>query len=89
MGIMDKDGNIVFKAKSVEQGAATSVWAAVASELEGKGPLYLEDCSISELRSSVEDFAAHGRTGHFAYALDEAAADKLWELSEKLISKHN
>jgi hypothetical protein len=33
--------------KSVPQGAATTVWAAVASELEGKGGLYLDDCQIA------------------------------------------
>jgi NAD(P)-dependent dehydrogenase (short-subunit alcohol dehydrogenase family) len=33
--------------KSSKQGAATTVFAAVAKELEGKGGVYLENCTIS------------------------------------------
>jgi len=47
LGWMDKDGNVHPGFKSVEQGAATTVWAALAPELEGNGGHYLEDCSIS------------------------------------------
>ncbi|OOF90571.1 hypothetical protein ASPCADRAFT_510744 [Aspergillus carbonarius ITEM 5010] len=32
--------------KSPEQGAATTVWAAVSTQLEGLGGKYLEDCAI-------------------------------------------
>ena len=39
--------DVVFRMKNVEQGAATTVWAAVANELEGKGGKYLEDCQES------------------------------------------
>jgi NAD(P)-dependent dehydrogenase (short-subunit alcohol dehydrogenase family) len=65
--------------KSIEQGAATTVWAATAPELDGEGGRYLEDCSIAEL---TDDPAASG--GVHAYALDAARADALWELSERL-----
>jgi NAD(P)-dependent dehydrogenase (short-subunit alcohol dehydrogenase family) len=34
--------------KTPQQGASTSVWAAVALELEGRGGNYLEDCKISQ-----------------------------------------
>ncbi|PYH95711.1 putative short-chain dehydrogenase/reductase [Aspergillus ellipticus CBS 707.79] len=34
--------------KSAEQGAATTVWAAVGKEWEGKGGRYLEDCKEAE-----------------------------------------
>lgn len=34
--------------KTVEQGAATSVWCAVSEQLEGKGGVYCEDVDISE-----------------------------------------
>jgi len=40
--------------KTVEQGSATSVWAAVAPELEGKGGLYLEDCQIAKPKTDEE-----------------------------------
>ena len=57
--------------KSVESGAATSVWAAVAPELADVGGRYLEDCEISDR--------------HASYALDAASARRLWELSEELV----
>ena len=34
--------------KSPEQGAATTVWAAVGRQWEGVGGKYLEDCSVSQ-----------------------------------------
>ena len=41
---MDEDGHVNERFKTPEQGASTSVWAAVAPELEGIGGLYLENC---------------------------------------------
>src|SRR5690606_15788297 len=45
-GSGEKRGQL--KIKTVPAGAATSVWAATAPELEGRGGLYLEDCHIAE-----------------------------------------
>ena len=67
--------------KSVPQGAATSVWAATAPELDGRGGLYLEDCHIAEL---TDDPEVSG--GVRAYALDPDRADALWARSEELIA---
>lgn len=65
--------------KSVEQGAATSVWGATSAQLAGRGGLYLEDCHIAEP-------AAAGRSGGVAaYATDPVLADRLWALSETLV----
>lgn len=67
--------------KSVEQGAATSVWAATAPELADKGALFLENCQIAVP-------AAPGKGGGVEdYALDETAADRLWSLSEELVGQ--
>jgi NAD(P)-dependent dehydrogenase (short-subunit alcohol dehydrogenase family) len=66
--------------KTVEQGAATSVYAATAPELDGEGGVYLEDCHIADLVD--DDPAISG--GVRAYALDPARADALWDLSERL-----
>ena len=41
--------------KTVEQGASTSVWAAVASELENNGGLYLDDNRISVKKASLPE----------------------------------
>ncbi len=68
--------------KSVEQGAATSVWAATAPELAGRGGLYLEDCSIGR-----PDATGSAVSGYADYALDEAAAERLWQLSEQLVGQ--
>lgn len=70
-----------LKVKSVEQGAATSVWAATSPELEGKGGLYLEDGHIGEEVSPEERLY-----GYLPYALDKHRADKLWVLSEQLVA---
>ena len=67
--------------KTVEQGSATSVWAATAAELEGQGGLYLEDCHIAEPATPGGD------GGVEAYALDPALADQLWQLSETLVGE--
>src|SRR5262249_58220592 len=69
-----------MKYKSVEAGAATSVFAATAPELEGRGSLYLEDCHIA-----APNDAPDALDGVKSYALDAANADRLWELSETLV----
>ncbi|KAH8165399.1 hypothetical protein CIB48_g2878 [Xylaria polymorpha] len=65
-------------AKNPEQGAATSVWAAVAAALEGQGGRYLENCQIIGPYD-----ASTGRYGPgFApHAYDVENAQKLWEKS--------
>lgn len=68
--------------KSVEQGAATSVWAATSPALAGKGGLYLEDCQIS---APVTE--ANPGVGYAPYALDATAAEKLWQLSEEIVGE--
>ncbi|KAK5130314.1 hypothetical protein LTR08_002200 [Meristemomyces frigidus] len=65
-------------AKSVGQGAATQVWAAVSAHLEGKGGLYLDD--VGEAGLTPED-ATMAAPGYGPHAYDEAAAEKLWALS--------
>ncbi|MBW2418757.1 MAG: SDR family NAD(P)-dependent oxidoreductase [Deltaproteobacteria bacterium] len=71
-----------LKFKPVEAGAATSTWAATAPSLEGRGALYLEDCHIGEL-DEAEDSAG----GYRGYAVDPAAAARLWELSEEMLGE--
>jgi NAD(P)-dependent dehydrogenase (short-subunit alcohol dehydrogenase family) len=71
-----------MKFKSVEAGAATSVFAATAPELEGRGGLYLEDCHVA----AVND-APDALDGVKSYALDPGNAERLWELSEKLVGE--
>ncbi len=73
-------GKLVLK--PVEAGAATSVWAATAPELEGRGGLYLEDCHVAEI-----DDAEGSAGGVRSYALDPDSAKQLWSLSEKMVEQ--
>jgi NAD(P)-dependent dehydrogenase (short-subunit alcohol dehydrogenase family) len=59
--------------KTVEQGAATTVWCATAAELADVGGVYCEDCHVSD--------------NHAPWALDGASATRLWELSERLVGE--
>lgn len=68
--------------KNSAQGAATSVWAAVAPELEGKGGGYAEDCEIAGPWDPNSHPAAPG-TAPWAFDADEAA--RLWDLSVKVL----
>ncbi len=82
MGWIDEAGNINPRFKTPEQGAATSIYAAVAPELEGNGGHYLEDCGIARPWTSENPFS-----GVMPYALDADHAMKLWEVSQEAIAK--
>ena len=58
--------------KTIPQGAATSVYAAVAPELTGQTGAYLADCQ-------VKSPSAEGR--------DDALAERLWAVSEELVAR--
>ena len=77
-GWMDESGKLNDRFKTPEQGAATSVWAALAPELEGVGGLYLENCA--QALPWKEDAPFEGVLPH---ALDPEAAERLWILSEE------
>jgi NAD(P)-dependent dehydrogenase (short-subunit alcohol dehydrogenase family) len=63
--------------KSVEQGAATTVWAATAPELAGLGGRYLDDCAFTEPWTADEV----PPSGHYLpYLLDADDAQRLWDL---------
>jgi NAD(P)-dependent dehydrogenase (short-subunit alcohol dehydrogenase family) len=68
--------------KSIEQGAATTVWCAVSPQLNGKGGVYCEDCDIA----LIVPADSKPNTGVRPWAVDKAAAEALWILSEKLAS---
>ena len=63
--------------KSVEEGAATPVFAATSPLLAGVGGHYLEDCQDEVVLHDRCD----GLRGVAPYALDPANADRLWEES--------
>jgi len=68
--------------KNAEQGAATSVWAATAPELQGHGGLYLEDCN-----EAVPSPEGERRFGHVPHIRDRAVAERLWAVSEAMLAQ--
>lgn len=71
-----------FTIKSIPAGAATSVYAATAPELEGRGGVYLEDCHVAEVN---DDEATPN--GVRSYAVDPEAAKQLWAVSEEMVGQ--
>jgi NAD(P)-dependent dehydrogenase (short-subunit alcohol dehydrogenase family) len=65
--------------KTPEQGAATSVLVATASQLDGVGAQYFEDCQRAGLNEPGT------RRGVAAHALDPESATRLWKVSTELV----
>lgn len=91
MGTHDAAGNIfpevAAKLKTIEQGAATSVWCATSKQLNGIGGVYCEDVNIAELdEGNIEHNYNEPSSlrGVQPYAVDAGNAQKLWTLTEEL-----
>jgi NAD(P)-dependent dehydrogenase (short-subunit alcohol dehydrogenase family) len=65
--------------KSAAQGAATSVYAALSKEWEGRGGKYLSDCVAQGLVKPGHEAMAPGDDGYAAWAFDEEKAAHLWK----------
>ena len=90
-GLVDEGGNPIIdpakNMKTVEQGAATSVWCATSPQLDGMGGVYCQNNDIAPL---VTETLAANPVGSMAlgvmpHAVDPDAADRLWSLSERLL----
>ncbi|KAK4500635.1 hypothetical protein PRZ48_008824 [Zasmidium cellare] len=68
--------------KSVEQGAATQVLAAIGRDFEGKGGVYLDDCGVAK---RIGDEEQAGLAGYKSWAYDEAGARQLWVDSARMV----
>jgi NAD(P)-dependent dehydrogenase (short-subunit alcohol dehydrogenase family) len=68
--------------KTTEEGASTSVLLATSPLLEGIGGRYFANCNEAEVVARRPG----DMTGVAPYALDEANADRLWDVSERLLS---
>jgi len=74
----------VEKRKTIAQGAATSVLLAASPLVEGIGGRYFEDCAeASVLHGEPEMFGG----GVAPWAVDEANADRLWEVASRLVRR--
>jgi NAD(P)-dependent dehydrogenase (short-subunit alcohol dehydrogenase family) len=81
IGFMDDDGRPNPMLKTVAQAAATTVWAATASELEGRGGLVLEDCAEAVPAGPT----VHAWSGFDSSVADADTARRLWDLSSLLV----
>jgi NAD(P)-dependent dehydrogenase (short-subunit alcohol dehydrogenase family) len=80
------EGKAPFQWKTVPQGAATSVWAAVVASPEAVGGRYCENCHIS--RAVPDDVVISPISeGVRGYALDVGNANALWRKSEELVQE--
>jgi len=77
---ISKDEHLSKIFKSPEQGAATTVWAATAAALEGKGGKYLEDCQIIP---AWEPSQGTWGPGYGPHAYDPEKEARLWDVSMK------
>ncbi|MDR7103660.1 SDR family NAD(P)-dependent oxidoreductase [Croceicoccus sp. BE223] len=65
-----------------QQGAATSVWAAIAPELESVGGLVLEDCGLSRIAGRE----THPFKGYELHSTDSQRARELYDATVALIA---
>lgn len=80
------EGKGPFEFKTVPQGSATSVWAAVVAQADEVGGKYCENCHVSTI---VPDETPLGmlNEGVRSYALDPKNAEALWKKSEELVGE--
>jgi len=77
IGFIEDDGSVNAMVKTAEQAAATTIWAATAPELAGRGGLVLEDCA----EALPVGPGTHAWSGYDAGVADPAAARALWDYS--------
>lgn len=93
-GSYDEQGNPIIdpskNLKTIEQGAATIVWCAVSPQLNDMGGVYCENCDVAHMDfNNYENWRIEDATdfsGVMPFAVDNEAAERLWNLSERLIS---
>jgi NAD(P)-dependent dehydrogenase (short-subunit alcohol dehydrogenase family) len=74
-----------FQWKTIPQGAATSVWAAVVASDDQIGGQYCEDCHVGHVVPDGLPVAI--LEGLRAYAIDPTTAEALWKKSEEMVGE--
>jgi len=80
------EGKEPFQFKTIPQGAATSVWAAVVAPADEIGGHYCENCHVGHIVPDDVTISAISE-GVRGYALDPKAAEALWKKSEELVGE--
>jgi NAD(P)-dependent dehydrogenase (short-subunit alcohol dehydrogenase family) len=78
-------GKSSFQWKTIPQGAATSVWAAVVASAAEIGGQYCEDCHVAHV--VPDDLPVATNEGVRSYAIDLKAAEALWKKSEEMVGE--
>jgi NAD(P)-dependent dehydrogenase (short-subunit alcohol dehydrogenase family) len=78
-------GKDPFQWKTIPQGAATSVWAAVVASADEIGGQYCEDCHVGSI--VPDDLPVATNEGVRSYAIDPKAAEALWKKSEEMVGE--
>ncbi len=81
LGWLKADDTPLDLFKTPAQGASTSVWAATAPALKGRGGLYLEDC-----RQGVPAEPGNRISGFAPHIADAHAAQRLWDASIAMLA---
>ena len=79
-------GKAPFQFKTVPQGAATSVWAAVVAPANEIGGQYCENCHVGHIVPDDAPITTVSE-GVRGYALDPNNAEALWKKSEELVGE--
>jgi NAD(P)-dependent dehydrogenase (short-subunit alcohol dehydrogenase family) len=80
------EGKPPFQWKTVPQGAATSVWAAVVASADEIGGQYCENCHVGYVVPDDLTISAISE-GVRGYALDPNNAEALWKKSEEMVGE--
>ena len=80
------EGKGRFRFKTIPQGAATSVWAAVVAPADEVGGRYCENCHAGKIVPDSVAITAVSE-GVRGYALDPDNAEALWKKSEELVGE--
>jgi hypothetical protein len=91
LGIYDENGDFRHEPyngfKTLEEGAATTVWCATSPALANVGGIYCEDAEVASLDTDWKGWDPQNiifTKGVTPEALDPNTAKSLWELSEQL-----
>jgi NAD(P)-dependent dehydrogenase (short-subunit alcohol dehydrogenase family) len=79
-------GKAPFQWKTIPQGAATSVWAAVVAPADEIGGQYCENCHVGSVVPDDVTITPISE-GVRAYALNATNAEALWKKSEELVGE--
>jgi NAD(P)-dependent dehydrogenase (short-subunit alcohol dehydrogenase family) len=97
MGLLDEAGQPIIdpdrELKTPQQGASTTVWGATSPLLADIGGVYLKNNDIAPIDESPAEFSADIAEasldmsgGVMPYAVDPESAQRLWDLSERLVA---